>query len=247
MTHMLHRKGTPENLADDFPMLTIRARGYNDGSLRRMQKVLEMASRYPIVNFGDIAQGSKFIVDLNTILTSDNNNLPILHMVFTSREDVTRFMKELKGAQLGISVVISGLFDEIFRCCREAGINPHTANYSLGVFGKTDKLPSRDILEVTTMCGHSLVTAGLVGKMARDVHAGKISPEKAAEKLARNCVCGIFNPKRAARLLTFIYPAESCKVSTPCTRKRVSGGGKDSILCSSMKEKLVSNTQEAAI
>lgn len=209
MTHTLHRQGTLENLADDFPMLTIRARGYNDGSLWRMQKVLEMASKHPIVNFGDIAQGSKFVVDLNTILTSNKQNLPILHMVFTSREDVSRFMNELKEADLGISVVISGLFDEIFQCCREAGLKPHTANYSLGVFGKTDKLPSEEILALTTMCGHSLVTAGLVRKMAQDVQSGKTSPEKAAETLAKNCVCGIFNPKLAARLLRLISPPEN--------------------------------------
>jgi len=207
MTHMLHRKGTPENLADDFPMLTIRARGYNDVSLWRMKKVLEMASKYPIANFGDIAQGSKFTIGLKTILTSTNDNLPILHMVFTNKEDVAAFMKELRKADLGISVVISGLFEEIFSCCKDSGIKPHTANYSLGIFGNTDRLPSPEILEVTTMCGHSLVPAGLVSKLARDVRTGKISPEGAAEKLARNCVCGIFNPNRAARLLSLISPA----------------------------------------
>jgi hypothetical protein len=209
MTHTLHREGTPENLADDFPMLTIRARGYNDGSLWRMQKVLEMASKHPIVNFGDIAQGSKFTVDLNTIVTSDKQNLPILHMVFTSREDVSRFMIELKEADLGISIVISGLFEEIFRCCKEAKITPHSANYSLGVFGMTDKLPSEEILAVTTMCGHSLVPARLVSKLAQDVQDGKTSPEKAAETLAKNCVCGIFNPQRAAQLLSLISLSEN--------------------------------------
>ena len=28
--------------------------------------------------------------------------------------------------------------------------------------------------------------------------------EKAAEKLAKSCLCGVFNPKRAARLLALI-------------------------------------------
>ena len=209
MTHTLHRKGTVEDLADDFPMLTIRAKGYNDGSLWRMKKVLEMASKYPIVNFGDIAQGSKFVVDMETILTSTNDNLPILHMVFTSKEDVTAYMKELKDADLGISVVISGVFDEIFSCCKESGLKPHTANYSLGVLGKTDKLPSPEVLEITTMCGHSLVPATMVRKLARDVREGKTSPEKAAETLAKNCVCGIFNPKRAARLLSLLSPGKA--------------------------------------
>jgi hypothetical protein len=206
MTHTLHRKGTEENLAHDFPMLTIRAKGYNDCGLARMQKILEMASKYPIVNFGDIAQGSKFTADLDTILTSSKQNTPIIHMVFTDRKDVARFMKELKEADLGISVVVSGLFSELFACCAESGIRPHTVSYSLGVFGKTEKLPPEEILEVTTMCGHSMVSANLVRRLANDVRKGKTSPEKAAATLARTCLCGIFNPTRAARLLALIAP-----------------------------------------
>ena len=209
MTHTLHRKGTIEDLEDDFPMLTIRAKGYNDAGLSRMKKVLEMASKYPIVNFGDISQGSKFVVDLETILASTNENLPILHMVFTNKKDVTAFMKELKEADLGISVVISGVFSEIFACCKESGLEPHTANYSLGIHGKTDRLPSPEVLEVTTMCGHSLVPAAMVRRLAQDVRAGKTAPEKAAGALAKNCVCGIFNPKRAARLLSLLAPEKA--------------------------------------
>ena len=204
MTHTLHRQGTVENLADDYPMLTIRARGYNDGSLWRMQKVLEIASRYPIVNFGDIKNGSKFTLTLHDILDSSDDNLPILHMVFADKADAIRFMQALKAADLGISVVASGLFTELFQCCKEAGLTPHTANYSLGLLGRAEKLPPREILEITTMCGHSLIPAGLAKRLIADVAEGKVSPEKAAEKLARNCLCGIFNPKRAARLLTLI-------------------------------------------
>ena len=204
MTHMLHRKGTWAGVEDDYPVLTIRARGYNDAGLSRMQKVLEIASRHHIVNFGDIVQGSKSSVDLEAILKSDRENTPIIHMVFTTAEDLGRFMEELKAADLGISVVASGLFEEIFRCCGRAGIEPHTASYSLGVFGRTEKLPPPDALEVTTMCGHSTVSAGLVRRLVEQVRKGKVSPDEAAEKLASLCVCGIFNPARAARLLALM-------------------------------------------
>ena len=124
MTHTLHRQGTPENLDDDYPMLTIRARGYNDGSSWRMRKVLEMASRYPILNFGDIKNGSCVTTTLESILNSSDQNPSILHMVFAGKEDVAQFMTDLKEADLGISVVVSGLFEEIFQCCRRAGIAP---------------------------------------------------------------------------------------------------------------------------
>lgn len=208
MTHTLHRQGTVENLAEDFPMLTIRARGYNDGGLWRMQKILEMASRYPIVNFGDIKNGSKFTTTLDRILGSSDQNLPILHMVFTSKDDATRFMRDLNEADLGISVVASGLFEEIFQCCRKAGITPHTVNYSLGVHGRTEKLPPKEVLEITTMCGHSLVTRRLTKKLIGDLKKGRVSPEEAAEKLGKSCLCGIFNPQRAARLLRLIAAKE---------------------------------------
>jgi hypothetical protein len=51
------------------------------------------------------------------------------------------------------------------------------------------------------MCGHGLVSARLVESLAAAVRAGRCSAEKAALQLARPCVCGAFNPVRAARLL----------------------------------------------
>jgi hypothetical protein len=51
------------------------------------------------------------------------------------------------------------------------------------------------------MCGHGLTSSGLVEKMIEDIRKGKTSPQKASEKLAKPCVCGIFNTTRAAELL----------------------------------------------
>jgi hypothetical protein len=185
-------------------MLAIRAKGFNDeGNVWRLLRILEMASRYPIVNFADVKNGSKFTTDLDTILNTDKD-LPMVQMVFTSRDDMTRFMEDLKRADLGISVVASGLFEEIFRCCKKAGLTPHSVNYSLGVHGRTEKLPPKEILEITTMCGHGLVSRNLVAKLVSHIIKGKESGPSAAEKLARDCICGIFNPVRAAKLLEAI-------------------------------------------
>ena len=201
MTHTLHRQGTPDSLCEDYPMLAIRAKGFNDeGNVWRLLRILEMASRYPIVNFADVKNGSKFTTDLDTILNTDKD-LPMVQMVFTSRDDMTRFMEDLKRADLGISVVASGLFEEIFRCCKKAGLTPHSVNYSLGVHGRTEKLPPQEILEITTMCGHGLVSRNLVTKLVSHIKKGKESGSSAAEKLAKDCICGIFNPVRAAKLL----------------------------------------------
>jgi hypothetical protein len=204
MTHTLHREGTLANLADDYPMLAIRARGYNhDGNVWRLKKILEIASRYPIVNFGDVRNGCKFTTNLEQIFASDLD-LPLVHMVFSNKEDLTRCMADLKAAGLGISVVASGVMDEIFDCCRKAGLRPHTVNYSLGVRGRTDKLPPKEILEIATMCGHALVASNLVKKLIGDIQKGKETCDGAAAKLAKNCLCGIFNPERASKLLQLV-------------------------------------------
>jgi len=204
MTHMLHREGTIVNLVDDYPVLSIRGKGYkHDGNVWRLKKILEIASRYPIVNFGDVRNGSKFTTSLEQIFTSDLD-LPLVHMVFTNKEDLTRCMADLRAADLGISVVASGVMEEVFGCCRKAGLRPHTVNYSLGVWGRTDKLPPKEILEITTMCGHALVASNLVKKLIGDIQKGKETCDGAAAKLAKNCVCGIFNPERASNLLQLV-------------------------------------------
>jgi hypothetical protein len=186
-------------------MLSIRAKGYNDeGNDWRLRKILELAARYPIVNFSDVKTGSKFTVSLDDILNSDAQDLPMVQMVFTDKEDMTRFMEDLKEADLGISVVASGLFEEIFQCCRKAGLKPHSVNYSLGVHGRVEKLPSEGTMEIITMCGHALISKNLVTKLVADMKRGKETSSSAAEILARDCICGIFNPVRAARILEAI-------------------------------------------
>jgi hypothetical protein len=124
------------------------------------------------------------------------------HAVFNNKEDLTEVLKELKKADLGISVVVSGIFENVDECIEKAGLKHHTANFSLGIWGKTEKLPSNDVLEVTTMCGHALIASSLVKAMVKEIKAGTKTPEEAAKVLMPQCACGVFNPTRAAKLLT---------------------------------------------
>jgi hypothetical protein len=89
----------------------------------------------------------------------------------------------------------------VLPACQEAGVTPHTINYSLGVWGKKDLLPSEDVLAVTTMCGHHQISPELVKKKVQEVRNGRKTPEKAAKELALYCPCGIFNQVRCASLL----------------------------------------------
>ncbi|MDK2854969.1 MAG: hypothetical protein PWQ41_49 [Bacillota bacterium] len=82
-----------------------------------------------------------------------------------------------------------------------AGVTPHTINYSLGVWGRRDKLPSDDILAITTMCGHHMISPRLVEKLIIEVKQGRFTPREAALKLSSFCHCGIFNHIRAEKLI----------------------------------------------
>jgi hypothetical protein len=49
-----------------------------------------------------------------------------------------------------------------------------------------------------------MVSFNLARKMIYLLSMGQISVDRAAELLAKPCACGVFNPTRAARILTQI-------------------------------------------
>lgn len=201
MTHTLYREGTRSNLSGDYVVLAMSAKGINEkGSAEKMKRFLKMGLTHNPANYGDMKTGNSLTTSIEAIM--DNiKDTSIIHMVYTTKEQVTAFLKELKGVDLGLSVVVSGLIDEVNDCCKEAGLRPHTVEYSLGIWGKTDKLPDRKILEITTMCGHHMVASRLVEKMIREVKRGKKTSLDAAQELTKQCCCGVFNTKRATELL----------------------------------------------
>ncbi|MEM3429803.1 MAG: hypothetical protein QXI59_06900 [Candidatus Bathyarchaeia archaeon] len=201
MTHTLHRSGTVESLSIDYPILVIAAQGINSkDSAPKFRKALEIILKHNPVNFGDMRTGNYFRKGLKPILNSTKEN-SIVHGVFTNKKDLEECLKELKEADLGLSVVVSGLFSEVWPTLKNIGLKPHSLNISLGVFGKKELLPEQEILDITTMCGHHCVSPLLVKKMVSDIKRDKISIEEAARELAKPCVCGVFNPLRAEELL----------------------------------------------
>jgi hypothetical protein len=120
---------------------------------------------------------------------------------FSSKEQLRQALSRLKEADLGISITVSGLIDEVIPLAQELGLKPHTINLSLGIIGKTEKLPPEEILEFTTMCGHALISANLVKKGIQDVASGAKNPREASMMIGKPCVCGIYNLDRSDRLL----------------------------------------------
>ncbi len=200
MTHSLHRCGRLQER--DFVWLLYHVKGINDGNLlEKVRKTIAIVEEVGAVNWGDVKSGPIVSVpaaEIKEKLTEKSR----IRGVFTSRDQVTEFLKKMKEADLGLCLVISGLLDQVLPACQEAGVRPHTVNYSLGVFGKKELLADDDTLAITTMCGHHMIPDEFVVETRRRVKEGKLSPKKASLKLAVLCPCGIFNQERAKELLS---------------------------------------------
>jgi hypothetical protein len=203
MTHSLHRQGTAENLKGDYVVLAMSAKGINEeGAAGKLQEFLRIASRLSPVNTGDMKTVHAFRMSLEEMLHGCKNT-SIVHAVFTEIDTVRQLLGDLQETDLGISVVVSGLLEPVRDCCHEIGLEdaPHTVNHSLGVWGRTEILPEPEVLQISTMCGHGMVSFGLIKDVVAEIRAGQLSVSEASERLARPCECGIFNPRRAAELL----------------------------------------------
>lgn len=216
MTNTLHRYGPSESLKDDYIVFALAARGINDkDAVEKQRRFLEIARKHKPVNMGDSSRGSIFrpSKELNPFvhwrrspgLDFDGvvncvSCVCTVAAVFDEADNVVAFVRELKQADLGLSINISAALDKAQECARRAGIERHSVEYSLGFFGQTDRMADRHTLELSTMCGHGMLSFNFVRKLVEWVKQGRRTPEQASASLARFCSCGVFNPTRACRL-----------------------------------------------
>jgi len=202
MSHTLHRRGSEEELKKDFVVFAMPSSGLNsEGSKPKLDKVFQILLSHNPVNIGDSKGGSRFSLGSDQAVEEIIVENELVHGVFTSREQVIAVLKDLKEADLGLSVTVSGLMHETEHCCSEAGLTPHTVVQSLGVIGHTERLPDEKVMRIATMCGHGLVSFNLIMDLAEKVKKRRMTPEKAGELLAKPCICGVFNPERAANII----------------------------------------------
>ena len=217
MTNTLHRYGSAESFNDDYIVFAIPARGINDkDSVEKQRRFFEIARRHHPVNMGDASRGAIFLPsknlnptvhwrrelapDFDTVV--DCVSCPsTVAAVFDDADLVVAFIKELREADLGLSINISAALDKAQECARRAGLERHSVEYSLGFFVQTDRMADRQTLELATMCGHGMLSFSFVRKVVEWVKQGRRSPQVASATLARFCSCGVFNPARACRLL----------------------------------------------
>jgi hypothetical protein len=163
---------------------------------------MRICLKYHPVNMGDSKQGNMLQDDIYIEkLISNQQDGAGATAVFTDLDTLRKVVEELIHADLGISINISGLMDEVQGCCRRAGIERHSAEHSLGFWGARDRLPEREILEFNTLCGHGMVSFNLIRKMIEYVKLRRLTPKKAARIMAKCCECGAFNPVHAEILL----------------------------------------------
>ena len=203
MSHALHRYGTQENLKNDYTMYARTSRWVNrEGCGPKLRKILEIFLSENINNFGSSHAGKSYKAGLDPKeYAATLDKAYGVACCFSERDAIKRILKKLKEADTGISIVVSGLIDEIVAMGKEVGLKPHTAFLSLGIHGKKSLLPEDNVLEVTTMCGHGQVSTRLTKAVMDKVKSGKMTPEKGADLLAQPCPCGIFNTVRCAELL----------------------------------------------
>lgn len=209
MTHTLHRRGDHRSLCEDYVMLILPAKGVNEeGAQQKMEQIWDLLSQHEsdLVNFGNITEGNSHLTRIETLKHAPCR---MVHAVFKDREKLKTCLEEIKEGNFGLSVVISGLHEEVEKICSEVGLLPHTVEHSLGIHGNRERLPGENVLEITTMCGHALVSPNLVSHLLKEIEEGRLSHGEGAKELSKQCRCGIFNPYRAKRLLRRLTPTPS--------------------------------------
>lgn len=225
MTNTLHRFSEhyafapppdPRPVENDFIVFAMATRDVNDDHLvQKYRTFARLALAHNPVNVGDATKGGIYRPDeaLNPLAHWRRDDRPdvarvvegieghtTLAAVFRTRADMEGFVRDLKQADLGVSINISAPVDATAACCRAAGVNRHSVEFSLGFQGRVERLPDRSVLEISTMCGHGMVAHTLVRKLIDWVKEGRRTPTQATRYLARFCTCGVFNPTRAEEL-----------------------------------------------
>ena len=197
MTHTLNRRGISEDRPGEeivlLCMIPAHERGKKTEEMTDMAKTVLNYKPENII-FAPLGMDEKTVIDRvgkGAIVTA----------VFKEKDNVRKLVEEIKAKKLGISVVLSGLFSDVHDICSKTGLTEHTYNISLGIHGKTEQLPDEKTLEITTQCGHALISPHYVKQIVKKIKKGKMTGEEGAALLIKPCVCGIGNPCRIQKQL----------------------------------------------
>ncbi len=208
MTHSLHREGPLDLLEKEYVLFVYPARGFNyDGSGPKVKRLMEMLFHQGPANLlvTTLRRNMYSGIPPEEILNSIKDGAKV-YCVFTDKEKIKNTLAKIMEMDEGISIMVSGVIDGIRDVSAELGLNPHTINLSLGIHGKTDRLPPADIRQFTTMCGHGMVSPRLVRDVILRIKTGKLDLWEGSLILAGPCSCGIYNPYRSVEMLKDLLP-----------------------------------------
>jgi hypothetical protein len=216
MTNTLHRYGDAASFDDDYIIFAIPCKGKNEeGAVGRLKLFLGICAKHKPVNIGNSSSSSyRPSSELEPSVHWKRKHEPEPHRViegvqrsatvaavFDSLDKAEACLGDLINADLGLSINVSTSVEGATKMAADCGIKRHSVEYSLGFIDPHDSLPDRQVLGLSTMCGHGMVSANLAKKMLEMVREGRRDPKAAAVTLARFCPCGAYNPARAERLL----------------------------------------------
>ncbi len=203
MTHSLHRTGSAESLKGDLVLICRSAIGLNNKDAGpKIARMLDIIFDVGPSNIGVLETGDLLLrgMDLEAV-KAQMDDMSGIRCSFSSTERMREVLRRFKEEDLGISVTVSGIIDDVLALCDDAGLDPHSINLSLGIHGNTELLASEQARQLTTMCGHGLIAASLADKGIADVSCGKMSARDGAATVGLPCACGLFNLDRAERIL----------------------------------------------
>ncbi len=202
VTHTNHRQGNYEELSKDYIVLIMPARGINNtGQIPKLQELFLLLMEYEPINAGAQDIGTILTNTVEQITDNISDETTMIHGVYDDLDVVNDVVDAIKAKDIGFSVVVVGLLDEVNETEETRGIKRHSVHYSLGVLGRTDLLPPSPILKIVSMCGHGFVTEHLIESVLTDLKAKRITIKEGAKLIGKHCVCGIFNYKQAEGLL----------------------------------------------
>ncbi|MDP2859661.1 MAG: hypothetical protein Q8P50_17050 [Bacillota bacterium] len=202
MTHTLHRTHNIPGGPDDLIVFSMIARGFNDVNAGpKLAAIFEILLRHAPVNAGDDNRGGLLTGETPENIMAGAGPTSYMAAVYTDQRQAEDALRDLKQADLGMPVVVTGHREQVFAMLRRVGLKPHTVNLSIGTFGKTESAPEPEVLDITSMCGHGMVCPDHARHVMEQVRAGRMTPSRAAEDLARPCTCAMFNPTRAEHVI----------------------------------------------
>lgn len=216
MTNTLHRYGSAQSFGDDYIIFAIPSQGKNDqGCIPKLKQFLRICLEHDPSNIGNGNRSSlppekgldptahwrrNTAPDWESVIEGVKKSGTV-SAVFNTADKAKACLEEVAGADFGLSVNLSTSVNNAREAAAECGIKRHSVEYALEFNDPHDHLPNSQILALSTMCGHGMVSFNLARKMLDMVREGRRKPDQAVATLVRFCPCGVYNPDRAKRLL----------------------------------------------